>query len=153
MTIVPVIGYRYKVKYFTFAHSERGGDTCVIKGRSIKLKASGGAFYTWQADESIVSGANTSSPVVMPEIETTYFVQIKDANGCIQFDSVAVCIIEDPLSLLKQVDAITPNEDGFNDQLEFIGLGGIPQTTVSSSTTDGEASYTKTSIPERWGAI
>nr|HRD08314.1 gliding motility-associated C-terminal domain-containing protein [Saprospiraceae bacterium] len=128
-----------EVKIFTLPTVSAGGDTCVIKGRSIKLKASGGAFYTWQADESIVSGANTSSPVVMPEIETTYFVQIKDANGCIQFDSVAVCIIEDPLSLLKQVDAITPNEDGFNDQLEFIGLEAFPDNSLI--------------IYNRWGSI
>ena len=128
-----------EIKIFTLPAVSAGGDTCVIKGRSIKLKATGGAFYTWQSDESILSGANTSSPVVMPEVETTYFVQIKDANGCIQFDSVSVCIIEDPLSLLKQVDAITPNEDGYNDELEFIGLEAFPDNSLI--------------VYNRWGSI
>jgi gliding motility-associated-like protein len=58
----------------------------------------------------------------MPEVETTYTVTITDSNGCKQSDQVTVCIIDDPLSIFKAVNAITPNGDGFNDELEFPGL-------------------------------
>ncbi len=128
-----------EIKLFPLPAVSAGGDTCVILGRTIKLKATGGAFYTWEADATIVSGANTSSPVVQPEEPTTYVVSIKDVNGCIQTDSVSVCIIEDPLSLLKPVDAITPNADGFNDNLEFIGLEAFPDNSLI--------------IYNRWGSI
>ncbi|MBK9688655.1 MAG: gliding motility-associated C-terminal domain-containing protein [Saprospiraceae bacterium] len=128
-----------EIKLFPLPAVSAGGDTCVILGRTIKLKATGGAFYTWEADASIVSGANTSSPVVQPEEPTTYVVAIKDVNGCIQTDSVSVCIIEDPLSLLKPVDAITPTADGFNDNLEFIGLEAFPDNSLI--------------IYNRWGSI
>jgi gliding motility-associated-like protein len=99
-----------------------GNDTCVLIGRSIDLDASGGVSYVWENDPSIESGITTSSPTVMPEVETTYTVTITDSNGCKQSDQVTVCIIDDPLSIFKAVNAITPNGDGFNDELEFPGL-------------------------------
>ncbi|MBK8700503.1 MAG: gliding motility-associated C-terminal domain-containing protein [Saprospiraceae bacterium] len=119
-----------EVKVFALPVVSAGRDTCVIQGRSIKLKATGGAFYTWKPNSTIIAGANTSSPEVKPESETIYSVQIRDINGCIQFDSVSVCIIEDPLSLILQIDAITPNGDGMNDALEFIGLEAFPDNSL-----------------------
>jgi gliding motility-associated-like protein len=119
-----------EIKLFALANASAGNDTCVIKSRTIKLKATGGVSYLWDADASIIKGANSSTPEVGPATETTYFVTIKDANGCIQKDSVKVCIIEDPLSLIKQIDMITPNGDGANDNLEFIGLEAFPENSL-----------------------
>ena len=110
------------VDVFTPGIVSAGNDTCVLIGRSIDLNASGGAAYSWESDPTITSGLNSSSPTVMPEVETTYTVTITDINGCKQSDQVTVCIISDPLSIFKAVNAITPNGDGFNDELEFPGL-------------------------------
>lgn len=119
-----------EVKFFTLKPASAGNDTCAILGRSIKLKATGGIKYLWEADETITAGINTSSPTITPIIETTYVVTITDNNGCEQIDSVAVCLIEDPLNLIKAVEYITPNEDGFNDALVFEGLEGFPDNSL-----------------------
>lgn len=118
------------VNFFTLKNVSAGNDTCVITGRSIKLKASGGIRYIWEADPSISSGNNTSSPTVAPTEETIYVVTITDSNGCEQIDSVQVCIIEDPLKLIIPVEFITPNEDGFNDKLTFTGLEVFPDNSL-----------------------
>ncbi len=119
-----------EIKLFNLPQVSAGSDTCVIKGRTIKLKATGGASYTWRTDASIVKGSNSATPEVGPTEPTTYFVTIKDSNGCLQKDSVAVCIIEDPLKLIKEINMITPNGDGANDVLEFIGLEAYPGNSL-----------------------
>ncbi len=119
-----------EIKLFALPNVSAGNDTCVIKGRTLKLKATGGASYVWQSDPSILKGANTSSPEVSPEEETTYNVTIKDINGCIQNDSVKVCIIEDPIKLIKEINMITPNGDGANDNLVFKGLEAYPDNSL-----------------------
>lgn len=128
-----------EIKLFPLGTVSAGNDTCVVKGRTIRLKASGGASYVWKADPTIVKGATTASPEVGPTVETTYRVSIKDANGCVQEDSVAVCIIEDPIKLIKEINMITPNGDGSNDNLEFKGLEAFPDNTLT--------------VYNRWGNI
>ncbi len=119
-----------EIKLFTLPKVSAGNDTCVVKGRTIKLKATGGASYVWNADPTIVKGINTASPEIGPIDSTTYKVTIKDANGCLQYDSVSVCIIDDPLSLIKEINMITPNSDGKNDFLEFKGLEAFPDNSL-----------------------
>ncbi|MFM2393924.1 MAG: hypothetical protein RLZZ546_1906 [Bacteroidota bacterium] len=128
-----------EIKIFPLPKVSAGNDTCAILGRSIKLKATGGASYIWEDDATIVSGKNSASPIVQPIVEQSYYVTIKDANGCTQIDSVKVCVIEDPLKLLKEINMITPNGDGSNDQLIFQGLEAFPDNEIT--------------IYNRWGNI
>lgn len=99
-----------------------GRDTCVIEGRSIDLVATGGVSYEWLSNDAIVSGSNTHNPEVMPMETTTFQVFITNQNGCTYLDSVEVCVLVDPLSLIKPINLITPNNDGKNDVLWFDGL-------------------------------
>ncbi|MBK8620862.1 MAG: gliding motility-associated C-terminal domain-containing protein [Saprospiraceae bacterium] len=55
---------------------------------------------------------------------------ITDINGCEYVDSVLVRLLEDPLSSFVAVSIITPNNDGDNDFLEFIGLEAFPKNTL-----------------------
>lgn len=128
-----------EIRIFALPKISAGNDTCAILGRSIKLKASGGASYSWEDDVTIVSGKNTASPTIQPTEEQSYYVTIKDANGCTQIDSVKVCIIEDPLKLLKEINMITPNGDGSNDELIFQGLEAFPDNQLT--------------VYNRWGNI
>jgi gliding motility-associated-like protein len=107
-----------------------GNDTCVIIGRSIRLNASGGASYQWEQDPTIIGSTRIPNPEVMPSDPTVYVVTITDSNGCDQVFDVEVCIIEDPASLIKAINVITPNNDGINDDLEFIGLDAFPNNRL-----------------------
>lgn len=116
------INKSFEVKVFDSRDISAGNDTCVISGRTIRLAASGGIRYEWDNKSLIDGSSNVSNPVVRPEVETLFTVTITDANGCVYEASVLVCVIEDPFSKFKAVSIITPNGDGFNDELYFDGL-------------------------------
>lgn len=118
---------------------DAGRDTCVILGRSINLNATGGSTYEWDDNGTFVNTPMGSSPEVFPLVETTYFVNITNENGCTYRDSVNICIIEDPFSLIIPINLITPNDDGQNDVLEFRGLDAFPDNRLR--------------IYSRWGSV
>ena len=110
------------IKFFLPSNVSAGEDTCTIAGRPINLNATGGVKYVWEQDPSFIGSLVISNPTVSPLLPTTYMVTITDNNGCRQVETVEVCINEDPLAFFEEVTAITPNGDGMNDELEFIGL-------------------------------
>lgn len=110
---------------------DAGEDDCVVNGSDLELNATGGVSYLWQSDSTIISGENTANPIVNPTLETTYFVDITDDNGCVFRDSVNICILDDPLENFKLVSIITPNGDGDNDELRFEGLEAFPDNVLT----------------------
>lgn len=128
-----------EIKVFTPVNVSAGSDTSVVIGRSVKLKASGGVSYNWDNQSLIVGNTNTATPEVKPIETTTFIVTVTDVNGCDYIDSVLVTVIQDPLSNFKEVTIITPNEDGDNDVLEFIGLESFPDNSLK--------------IYNRWGGL
>lgn len=128
-----------EIKVFTAVNVSAGRDTSVVIGRSIKLKATGGVSYIWDNQSLIVGNPNTATPEVKPTETTTFSVTVTDINGCDYVDSVVVTVIQDPLSNFKEVTIITPNGDGDNDALEFIGLESFPDNSLK--------------IYNRWGGL
>lgn len=116
-----------------------GRDTCVIQGRSINLLATGGVSFMWEDNGTFVSGLSSHNPEVMPVRDTTYKVFITNQNGCTYSDEVKVCILTDPLSLIKPINIITPNGDGKNDVLRFEGLDAFTDNRLR--------------IYSRWGTV
>lgn len=110
---------------------DAGEDDCVVNGSTLELNASGGVNYLWEDDGTIVSGGDTANPTVGPIVETIYYVNITDDNGCVFRDSVSICILDDPLQNFKLVSIITPNGDGDNDELIFEGLEAFPDNTLT----------------------
>ncbi|MBK8349841.1 MAG: gliding motility-associated C-terminal domain-containing protein [Saprospiraceae bacterium] len=115
------------IKVFEPVNVSAGSDTCVVIGKSIKLKASGGVSYDWDNKNLIVGASNVPDPLVKPVVETVFNVTITDANGCEFSDDVKVCVKEDTF---KPVTIITPNGDGKNDELYFGGLSDYPDNTL-----------------------
>ena len=112
-------------------NASAGRDTCIVLGRSIRLNATGGSTYSWESDPSFIGSNRVANPEVKPTEATIYTVTITDSNGCTLVDNVEVCIIEDPLSLIIPINAITPNGDGANDDLEFTGLEAFPDNKLT----------------------
>lgn len=128
-------------------------DTCIGKGSSIQLEAFGGISYVWQNDTFPVSDPQISNPMATPEVATTYIVDIVDENGCMITDSVYVAVADDPLAFIKPVNFITPNNDGFNDYLEFDQLFKYDKVKLSVFNRWGDKVYEKLDYQkdgERW---
>ena len=96
-----------------------GPDTCIAPGDAAQLMAIGGIFYEWADSPFPVSDPDIGNPMVSPEDSTTYTVTITDINGCVTIDDVTVLVANDPVTSIIPYNLITPNDDGFNDALEF----------------------------------
>lgn len=103
-----------------------GEDDCVIEGQTISLNASGGVAYMWEENDALLDGIDTPNPTVQPDVETEFFVNITDENGCTIIESVTICISETPEDEILAINVITPNGDGDNDVLFFPGLELLP---------------------------
>ncbi len=67
-------------------------DTTVCEGETVQLQASGGVLYTWTPAPTL-SDATIADPIASPTTETTYIVNIEDANGCVDEDTVVVTVV------------------------------------------------------------
>jgi len=66
-----------------------GEDAMVCDGNSFQLTATGGIHYNWTSEDNTFSSSE-QSPVIHPEIATTYFVTVVDGDGCSKTDTLNV---------------------------------------------------------------
>jgi gliding motility-associated-like protein len=74
------------------AESEVQDDDDMCEESPYTLKASGGARYIWQSEDSTFT-SNFANPVVNPKDTTTYFVTVIERSGCLQRDTVKLNVI------------------------------------------------------------
>ncbi len=92
----------------------------IYNGQSSQLYAqtSGTAQYLWSPSQTL-SNWHIKNPIASPTQTTTYYVQITDAYGCTNVDSVTVNVLDvicrEPYIYVP--NAFTPNNDGNNDIL------------------------------------
>ena len=65
------------------------GDVTICVNTSIQLGASGGVTYRWTPSQGL-DDPRISNPIASPNNKITYFVRVKDINGCISNASVLV---------------------------------------------------------------
>jgi gliding motility-associated-like protein len=66
-------------------------DTLMCNGDTTQLSVTGNGNFTW-TPVSRIQGENTATPLVWPNVTTTYFVRLDD-NGCINEDSIKVRVV------------------------------------------------------------
>ena len=102
-SINPMIGSNPGVEY--------GDYPIVLAGDNIDLFSNNNTCveYTWQWNNEAITNAN--SLITIPELTATdwYYLNVKDVDGCLGYDSIYVVVG------VKPYEAITPNNDGFND--------------------------------------
>lgn len=89
---------------------------------STQLIASGGIQYTWTPNLFITRSANNQITVKPPQT-ITYYVEGKDASGCVGQDSVTVYFNKEGEQKLYVPNAFTPNNDGLNDVFRPVFTG------------------------------
>jgi len=90
---------------------EYGNFPIVLSGDNLDLfsENNNGIEYTWQWSNDVIT--NASGAITIQQVSETdwYYLNVKDANGCLGYDSIYVVVG------VKPYEAITPNNDGFND--------------------------------------
>ena len=116
-----------------------GEDRSTIPGETIVLMASGADSYQWDNEDLILGSIFDDEVEVDISEETTFTVIGTDINGCSNSDEVVVSIVDDPSRVITVINGLTPNGDGANDELEFLGLESFPENHIT--------------IFNRWGNI
>tara|TARA_B100001027_G_scaffold215550_1_gene189768 strand:- start:67 stop:1818 length:1752 start_codon:yes stop_codon:yes gene_type:complete len=92
-------------------------DISICFNDSANIVASGGISYAWYPNYNI-SDTSISNPQVFNHVDTTYYVEITDNNGCVITDSVTVSVNMLPSVNAQGIDTIC---DGFSTQLIATG--------------------------------
>jgi gliding motility-associated-like protein len=132
-------------------HVYAGPDVSVLSGDAVTLNGNTNAVspvIAWSPTATIVTAANTLSPVVKPTATTTYALSITDANGCTSVDNTVVTVIP---YCIKVMDAFTPNGDGINDRWLVTGNGGcVTKTIVNVFNRYGGLVYNNNNYQNDW---
>lgn len=104
-----------------------GPDKTILEGDAVTLDGQSSSVLTniaWTPAASILSGANTLTPLVKPTSTTTYNLVVTDASGCTQTDNATITMVP---YCIRIKNAFTPNGDAINDR--WIVTGGSNCTT------------------------
>jgi gliding motility-associated-like protein len=87
---------------------EYGDYPVVLSGESIEIKSANETceYYTWTWSLDTI---NQRSVTILPESSAEYYIDVKDYEGCVGYDTIYVVVG------VKPYEAITPNGDGYND--------------------------------------
>ncbi len=88
---------------------EYGNFPVVLRGESIEIYSDNDNCqnYTWTWSLNTI---NEKSTVISPENTSWYYINVEDSDGCLGYDSIYVIVG------VKHYEAITLNNDGFNDK-------------------------------------
>lgn len=124
-----------------------GVDTSISKGSEVLLAALGGNIYNWFPSTSL-SNPTVSNPTASPTITTEYVAQIEDLNGCVNYDTIIVTVIDD--YKITPNNIITPNADGVNDTWKIENIENYGTSTVLIYDRWGNEIYNKVAYDNSW---
>ncbi|HMO61936.1 MAG TPA: gliding motility-associated C-terminal domain-containing protein [Ferruginibacter sp.] len=99
-----------------------GNDTIAVIGVPQQLQASGGVFYSW-SPPGLLDNPNIANPKAILSGDAQFSVEVKDAVGCIGYDTVIIKTFADIRFYVP--NAFSPNGDGLNDVFRPVA-SGIP---------------------------
>lgn len=125
-----------------------GSDVTVILSNSTPLNASGGVSYTWTPTTGL-SNPNINNPIAKPTATTTYVVQVTNANGCVDTDTVTVFVDIKCGGGLFIPTAFSPNGDTQNEIFRVRGAC-LKSMRLSIFNRWGELVFTTNDIEKGW---
>jgi gliding motility-associated-like protein len=105
-----------------------GNDVVVCFGQSAQLQGSGGVAYIWWPNSNI-NNATISNPLVNTNATTTYYLHVKDANGCtsLKADTVTV-VVTPPLQVDAGKDTTIVMNQPYQMSSTLVGYSNIGAT-------------------------
>ncbi|MBQ9473735.1 MAG: gliding motility-associated C-terminal domain-containing protein [Bacteroidales bacterium] len=126
--------------------------TLLFIGESTRLHATPvhGAAYAWYPTGSL-DNYTSREPLATPDDTTCYIVTVTDTHGCHIADTVCIdCIYVDcGRDNIRIPNAFTPNGDGYNDKLCFMG-DWIEEFYIAIFTRWGEKVYESDNVSSCW---
>lgn len=118
-------------------------DPAICIGDTVQLIAVGALNYQWSPNYNI-SQVNVASPLVSPQISTTYSVQAVDANGCQVSESVLVTVNQ-----LPEANAGPNQEVCIGESVVLQGSGGVNYQWSPATFLDDPNAQLPISTPEQ----
>jgi len=84
-------GEDYATIKYCQLQADAGTDTVLCVGDSIQLNALGGVVYEWTPSAGL-SDTTISNPWASPVVNTTYTVEVTNANGCTDTDTITILV-------------------------------------------------------------
>jgi gliding motility-associated-like protein len=100
-------------------NASAGNDVSLCEGSSVTLNASGGVSYVWSPALNL-SSTSIANPITNTTTSNVYYVEVTDANGCKNIDSIAVTVNANP-TIDAGLDAVLC--DG--DSIQLQATGGV----------------------------
>ncbi len=122
--------------------AQAGPDTCIQRGQTIRLFATGGLTYSWDRSDYSLSSFTSPNPTVTPLRSTVFRVTVRDFNGCETVIEVPVAVV-DGAPDITLINLISPNGDGKNDVLEFPELDKFANNALKVYNRWGDLVYQK----------
>ena len=124
-------------------------DVILCEGSSVMITAGGGTSYSWSPTSGL---SNNSGPVIQanPVNNSSYVVQVTDAHGCMQKDSVKINVVHPFRTQLAKEVSICEGESielkaTGGDVFQWINqTSGLSNTSISNpiASPDKNTSYT-----------
>ena len=98
-----------------------GTDVTITKGSNTTLIANGGGTYSWSPSTGL-NCTDCQITIAKPETTTTYYLNVTDANGCTNIDSVTVYVVDETVCGEFFIPtAFSPNNDEQNEMFYVRG--------------------------------
>jgi gliding motility-associated-like protein len=124
-----------------------GLDTTVSINIPYMLTGYGAGIVYWSPD-TLLDNATALSPYATIGENTAFVLQITDANGCVQRDTVNLTVRYDYAFDVKNL--ITPNGDGQNDKWVIGNIESYPDNQVTVFNREGNVVFQKTGYTNDW---
>lgn len=113
-----------------------GPDFSVCGGTQVTLNVgTSGGTYAWTPTASIIGASNTQSVIAAPTGNTSYTVNVTDANGCISADTVNVTVNAAPTIVASTpIDTICFGQSTLLNAVGGVGYAWSPNVGLSSTT-------------------
>jgi gliding motility-associated-like protein len=126
-----------------------GKDTVVGENQRVILNGKGTGTPKWLPQSSEIENPYTFNTTALPKLTTEYILEVTDANGCVNSDSVLIKVVS------KQYDGkittlFTPNGDGVNDEWFIENINFYPENEVLVYNLNGNLVYNKKSYNNDW---
>ncbi|MBL7812843.1 MAG: gliding motility-associated C-terminal domain-containing protein [Bacteroidetes bacterium] len=138
------------VMVYPAANADAGKDTSVIRGGFVTLRGKGGNLYAW-SQPKILGDTTRQNIRFRPLISNTFVLNVTDANGCTDTDTVTVGVTEP--DFVKIPNIITPNADNENDAWDLIQLKNLQQYDVRITDYSGRPVFTSSNYQNDWKAV
>ena len=98
-------------------------DTIICPNTSVQLYSSGGTSYSW-TPKSLLNDSTLANPIAtMGSTPTTFIVNVKDANGCKNKDSVLVSLFPQPVIDAGVDTSVCYNPGSYRDSVQLLASG------------------------------